>query len=125
MYQEINLSTLKNLFNELSEKIQRSYYRKKTAFIIKKAERSAIGSYYINFTAEDFNGNEFTLSDYKGKYILLDFWASWCVPCRQLNPHLKQLFNNYHKKGLVIISISSDQDHNSWKKAVKKDGIDL
>ena len=65
-----------------------------------------------------------SLSDYKGKYVLLDFWASWCVPCRAGNPHLKELYAKYHDKGIEFIGVSDDDSKpDAWHKAVEKDGL--
>lgn len=79
-----------------------------------------------NFTTNDINGKPLSLADFKGKYVLIDFWASWCVPCRKGNPHLIKLYNKYHKKGLEIIGVSDDdRDQNTWRDAVKKDNIGI
>lgn len=77
------------------------------------------------FTSKDINGNLFDLSDHIGnKTIILDFWASWCVPCRKGNPHLKDLYAKYKDKGLVVICIAdNDSSEGAWKKAVNDDGI--
>jgi thiol-disulfide isomerase/thioredoxin len=58
---------------------------------------------------------------FKGKWLLIDFWASWCAPCRQNNPLLKEIFEKYHDKGLEVLSISVDKDIEQWKKAIKDD----
>jgi thiol-disulfide isomerase/thioredoxin len=64
------------------------------------------------------------LTDFRGKYVLVDFWASWCVPCRAGNPHLLSLYAKYKDKGFEIIGVSDDDsNHEAWKKAVEKDGI--
>lgn len=63
-------------------------------------------------------------TDYKGKYLLLDFWASWCLPCRMYNPKLKKYYALYHDKGLEIIGIASNTGmEDAWKKAIEKDQI--
>ena len=59
-----------------------------------------------DFTAKDINGKPFTLSSLKGKVVIIDFWASWCVPCRKSNPHMRELYNKYHKKGLDMVYVS-------------------
>jgi thiol-disulfide isomerase/thioredoxin len=77
-----------------------------------------------NFTTKDINGQTLSLSDFKGKYVLLDFWASWCVPCRKGNPHLKELYSKYSAKDIEFIGVSDDDSHpEEWRKAVEKDGL--
>lgn len=76
------------------------------------------------FVSMELRGGELKLSDYRGTYVLLDFWASWCVPCRKGNPHLLSLYAKYKDKGLEIIGISDDdRNPEAWKKAIEKDGI--
>jgi thiol-disulfide isomerase/thioredoxin len=69
------------------------------------------------------NGQTATLSSFKGRVVLIDFWASWCGPCRHNNPRLVKFYKKYHPQGLEIISISLDQDPGEWKKAVEKDKL--
>ena len=76
------------------------------------------------FEIKGIQGNNIRLKDYRSKYVLLDFWASWCRPCRQMVPHLKELYQKYHSKGLEIIGISADTDSSLWKKAVRDEGLD-
>jgi len=84
------------------------------------------GNLAPDFTTVDINGNKLSLSDFKGKYVILDFWASWCVPCRQSNPHLRELYSKYHDKGLEILCVSDDDSHpDKWRSAVAKDSIQL
>lgn len=84
------------------------------------------GSEAHGFTKTDINDHPLSLADFKGKYVLLDFWASWCVPCRKGNPHLKSLYALYKDKGLEIIGVSDDdRNADAWKKAVEKDGIGI
>lgn len=71
----------------------------------------------------DLNGKIQKLSDLKGKIVLVDFWASWCAPCRRSNRELKPLYLKYKEKGFEIFGISLDQESGAWKDAVKTDGI--
>lgn len=76
------------------------------------------------FSSSELRGEPLNLSDYKGRYVLLDFWASWCVPCRKGNPHLLTLYKKYKDKGFEIIGISDDDSNlEAWRKAVEKDEI--
>ncbi|HVM89761.1 MAG TPA: TlpA disulfide reductase family protein [Puia sp.] len=72
----------------------------------------------------DMTGEIINLSSYKGKVVLLDFWASWCGPCRRNNPHLVKFYKKYHPKGLEILSVSIDSDQDAWKAAVKHDKLE-
>ena len=77
-----------------------------------------------DFTANDINGKPFTLSSLKGKVVILDFWASWCVPCRKSNPHMKELYEKYHAQGLEMVYVSDDDGRpEAWRKAVADDGL--
>jgi peroxiredoxin len=71
----------------------------------------------------DLNGKPVSLASLKGKVVLIDFWASWCGPCRHNNPRLVKLYNKYHGKGLEIYGVSLDEDTEDWKKAVHHDKL--
>ncbi|MFZ1332450.1 MAG: TlpA disulfide reductase family protein [Flavobacteriales bacterium] len=69
------------------------------------------------------DGGTFALSDLRGQYVLIDFWASWCRPCRYENPNVKRIYERFHKKGFEILGVSLDKDLEAWKKAIKDDGL--
>lgn len=70
------------------------------------------------------DGKEMKLSDLRGKYVLVDFWASWCGPCRRENPNVKRIYNKYKNKGFTIFSVSLDENPDHWKMAIEKDGLE-
>ena len=93
-------------------------------------KNTAIGAQAPNFKINDSHGNPFELSTLKGSYVLLDFWASWCVPCRRENPLIVDLYKKYHPMGLEIVGISLDDTTKSidakadWLKAINQDGLE-
>jgi hypothetical protein len=82
-----------------------------------------IGTVLPDFTQNDVNGKPFTLSSLKGKYVLVDFWASWCGPCRAENPNIVKAFNKFKSKKFTVLGVSLDQDKPKWLEAIKKDGL--
>ncbi|WP_175635045.1 TlpA family protein disulfide reductase [Pedobacter ghigonis] len=96
---------------------------------LKKVSNSLTGSPTINFERKDKEGKLIRLADYKGKTVLLDFWGSWCGPCRASHPHLKALYEQYKKDGFEIIGIAQERGKNlteaqaAWTKAIAEDGI--
>lgn len=79
------------------------------------------GNIAPDFTLSSVNGEEVTLSKVDGKYLLVDFWASWCVPCRASFPHLKKLRKKYLKEGFEIVGVGTADTEDRWRKAIKKD----
>lgn len=74
-----------------------------------------------DFVIKDTSGKKVRLKDFEGNYLLIDFWASWCGPCRANNPMLKSFYDRYHDKGLSVLSISVDTSASKWKEAIRKD----
>lgn len=83
----------------------------------------AIGQQAYEIKLRDTKGTTQRLSDYKGKVVLIDFWASWCGPCRKANPGLVSLYSKYKDKGFEIFGVSIDDEKKAWKKAIAADGI--
>jgi len=86
-------------------------------------EFGAIGSEAPDFTQNDPEGKPVSLSSLRGKYVLIDFWASWCGPCRRENPNVVAAFNEFKDKNFTILGVSLDQDRDRWLQAIKADNL--
>jgi peroxiredoxin len=122
----ISLDSAKSIFNGLDNSLKRSRDGKDITDEIRKRENNLIGVQAPDFKAIDLNQQTVTLSQFKGKsVVLLDFWASWCVPCRKSLPHVKTLYKKYHSKGFEVIAVSEDYNRKAWTDAVKQDSTDM
>ncbi len=119
------LSEIEPLFLKLSKEVrQTTNARQLEARFL--AERSVkIGNKAPDFSQPDTNGKMIKVSDFEGQYVLIDFWASWCGPCRAENPNLLKAYNKYKGKGLEVLAVSLDdtKGKNAWIKAIKDDGL--
>ena len=114
------------LFNRLNNSLKNSLYGKYIIDDIRKKENIQIGAQAPDFKALDINQQTVTKSQFQDKnVILLDFWASWCIPCRKTIPHLKEIYSKYQSKGLEIIAVSVDTDKLAWMEAIRKDSTEL
>ncbi len=82
-----------------------------------------VGSMAPDFTINDVNNKPFSLSSLKGKYVLVDFWASWCAPCRGENPFVLAAYNKFRNKNFTIVGISLDEERSEWINAIKEDNL--
>ncbi|MBN8854591.1 MAG: redoxin domain-containing protein [Sphingobacteriales bacterium] len=123
---QLSLDSARLFYSRLGEKVQQSAAGKNIADEIEKLEAGWPGSMAKDFKAQELGGGTLSLSALKGKYVLIDFWASWCVPCRKSMPHVKELYAQYKDKGLEVIGVSDDdRDSTAWKKALAKDGTGI
>jgi peroxiredoxin len=89
---------------------------------VNATKRIALGAVAPGFASTDTAGKKIALNTYRGKYTLVEFWASWCAPCREESPTLVRLYNQYKGKGFEILGVSIDKDTTQWKNAISKDG---
>ncbi|HEY8387746.1 MAG TPA: TlpA disulfide reductase family protein [Parasegetibacter sp.] len=120
----LSYTKVEEYYNRLSEEIKQSSIGKEIKKEIDDLKSGSPGAKAFVFESEELRGGRLSLADYKGKYVLVDFWASWCIPCRKGNPHLLELYKKYKDKGFEIIGVSDDDSKlENWRKAVEEDGI--
>lgn len=114
---------LEKRFNSLNGPALQSQFAKNITQVIASEKIGAVGTKAIDFTQTDTSGNTVSLAQFKGKYVLLDFWASWCRPCRMENPNVVEAYNNYKNRNFTVLSVSLDESKDSWIKAIKNDKL--
>ena len=111
-------------YARFGEQIRNSEYGQSIAELIQGAKGAALGNVAPDFTQIDRDGKTFSLKDYRGKYVLLDFWGSWCGPCRQSHPHLVELYHKYKDKNFEILGLAANETgRDKWLAAIEEDGL--
>jgi thiol-disulfide isomerase/thioredoxin len=125
MSRTLSIDSAESAYKSFKPSVQKSFFGKMIFTEIFAQKSTQIGNIAPTFKIKDINQKEIDLLAFRNKsYVLLDFWASWCIPCRAFTPHLKELNRQFRSKGLTIISLSIDRNTKSWKEAVKKDEMD-
>jgi thiol-disulfide isomerase/thioredoxin len=123
---------LKSIYNQFTASIKNSRAGKLLYDKIESLVATAIGKPLINFSQVGYDGKVVNTAELKGKVIILDFWGSWCVPCRKSHPGLKKIYEKYHAKGLEIIGIANEstlvgktkeEQTKAWQKAINEDKL--
>jgi len=116
---------IETAYTSASDTLKNSYYGTEFKKKIDASSKTEIGAVAADFTSTEIDGKGFKLSDfYKGKVlVLIDFWASWCGPCRKENPNVVKAYNQFHSKGFDIVGVSLDEEKHDWIGAVKKDKL--
>ena len=121
--EQMNLDALKACYQRLSEKARQLEPGKQVAARIQALEGVEVNAMAPNFTLWTPDGKEVAMYDVKGKIKIIDFWASWCGPCRLENPNMVKLYQDFKDKGLTVMSVSLDEKKDKWTEAIQKDGL--
>ena len=111
------------LYRTLSPANKNTLYGKSILQFIMLNKNVKVGDQYVDFTEPDTAGKNVSLSDFKGKITLLEFWGSWCGPCRAGNPGLVKVYNEFSNRGFDILGVAADNDKKFWMEAIRKDSL--
>ncbi len=121
--EDMDVALVDNAFNSLSADLKALPLAQNIAAKLELEKRTGLGVEAFDFEEKTADNIAVKLSDYKGQYVLLDFWASWCGPCRQENPTVVKAYETYKDKKFTVLGVSIDKNKEKWTEAVKKDGL--
>lgn len=120
---QMSYKNLNDLLQKVTDDNKDNRYYDYLSKHLNKLEKTRIGKEAPVFTMQDTAGREVSLKDFRGNYTLIDFWAAWCGPCRKANPHVVEIYKDFHPKGFQILGVSFDQSKEAWMKAIHDDQL--
>ena len=119
-----NIDEAEKVWNQFDPSIRHCYALKQLENLIQRGKNCAVGHEAPNFELITSTGGKIALSSLRGKYVLIDFWASWCGPCRREIPNIKKIYAEFKDKGLQVVGVSIDSSDKAWKKALEEENMD-
>ena len=120
---KLDLEEMKSVRSKLDASLDGTSYVQQIESMIARMEKVQVGSEAPDFTLPDVNGNPVSLSSFRGKYVLVDFWAAWCPDCRKENPNIVSAWEKYKNKNFAVLGVSLDRNRDQWLAAIEKDKL--